>query len=300
MSRVQHIKVSKAEEGQKLFQFLNRRLQGEIPRSALMKWIRTGQVRIDKSRCKPFTKVYFGQSVRIPPYSRENDKTENLSAKKENNPFLLRSIYEDNNILLVFKPSNLATQPGKNLKDSVSQRIEKAYAKSDWVPALVHRLDKETSGLLLLAKTYKYLQYLQTIWSKNKVNKIYLTWVNAETSWQDWTYLQDTIYQKRDSEEYAVSASCSVRTLENKKKSSLLAVCLHTGRKHQIRRQLQKRGLVIIGDVKYSGPASGQGLLLHAWHLSWDNYSFTLPPPWINNYAVNPEKFSSVVKPLSP
>jgi len=295
MPKVQHIQVSSAEDGQKLFQFLDRRLQGEIPRSALMRWIRTGQVRVDKSRCKPFTKVYFGQSIRIPPYSSDKYNKSPLFGAGEENPFLLRSVYEDDRILVVAKPSNLPSQPGKNQNDSVSERIKNAYANSAWVPTLVHRLDKDTSGLLLLAKTYNYLQYLHKIWSGDKVQKIYLAWVNRETGWREWTTLKDNIYQKRDSDKYLVSALSSVLTLERRKGMSLLAVCLHTGRKHQIRIQLQKRGLSIIGDTKYSGPSSGQGLLLHAWHLSWDNYSFTLQPPWMEKYAVDAGSFAQKI-----
>lgn len=293
MPKVQHIEVSSAEDGQKLFQFLDRRLQGEIPRSALMRWIRTGQVRIDRSRCKPFSKVHYGQMVRIPPYSRENLDAGPVVKTGKENPFLLRTVYEDNHVLVLAKPSNLPSQPGKKQNDSVSERIEKMYANSDWIPALVHRLDKDTSGLLLLAKTYNYLQYLQNIWSGGKVRKVYLAWVDAETKWREWTRIKDVMDQKRDSERYRVTAVSSVITLERRKGMSLLAVALHTGRKHQIRIQLQKRGLAIIGDQKYQAPASGQGLLLHAWHLSWDNYSFTLPPPWIGPYQVGEEISSS-------
>ena len=294
MPKVQHIEVTSAEDGQKLFQFLDRRLQGEIPRSALMRWIRTGQVRIDRSRSKPFTKVHSGQLVRVAPYSRDNLESAPVSASGKENPFLLRTVYEDFQVLVLAKPSNLPSQPGKKQKDSVSERIKHMYANSDWVPALVHRLDKDTSGLLLLAKTYNYLQYLQNIWSGEKVRKIYLAWVNADTNWSQWSRIKDVIYQKRDSEQYRVTAISSILTLERRKGMSLLAVGLHTGRKHQIRIQLQKRGLAIIGDQKYNAVASGQGLLLHAWHLSWDNYSFTLPPPWIDHYRVSPEIATSV------
>lgn len=287
MPRVQHVKVSPEEDGQKLYNFLHRRVQELVPRSALMRWIRTGQVRIDRSRSKPFTRVQRGQLIRIPPFSQDQyDKT---SWGEKDNPLMLRRVYEDSRILVLAKPSNLPSQPGKKQKDSVSERIKKIYANSNWIPALVHRLDKDTSGLILLAKTYNYLHHLQYLWSVGKVQKIYLAWVNGVAKWSRWTQIQDRIYQNRDSEKGYTTAVSSVITLKQKKGKSLLAVRLKTGRKHQIRIQFKNRGMAIIGDRKYCVPSSGQGLLLHAWQLSWEDYSFTLLPSWLGDYSVDSE-----------
>lgn len=289
MPGVQYLEVSPEESGQKLLAFLQRRLQQSIPRSALMRWVRTGQVRLDSSRCKPFDRLSSGQVVRIPPYQIQA-KQDCLGGLQDKNPFQLRKVHEDHRILVLAKPPELAVQPGSNLTDSVVHRISRAYQNSPWLPALVHRLDKQTSGLLLLAKEYQYLQYLQRLWAQGKVQKIYLAWVGQKTSWSTWHRLEDHLQvaaDKKDRQHLQQKAVSYVQTLKNTRQGSLLAVRLLTGRKHQIRIQLAQRGLPLLGDRKYQGAASGQGLLLHACHLSWPDYAFNLEPPWLDEFSVS-------------
>lgn len=288
MPGVQYVEVRPEESGQKLLAFLQRRLGQSIPRSALMRWVRTGQVRLDNSRCKPFVRLHQGQVVRIPPHHIQSSEQE-LSPLQETNPFCLRKVHEDHRLLVLAKPPDLAVQPGSNLTDSVVHRISQMYQDRPWLPALVHRLDKQTSGLLLLAKEYAYLQYLQRLWNQGEVRKVYLAWVGQKTSWSTWSKLQDRL-QVTDGRKGRQAASQKavsyVRTLKNTRQGSLLAVRLQTGRKHQIRLQLAQRGLPLLGDRKYQGPASGQGLLLHACHLSWPDYAFNLEPSWIQDFQV--------------
>ena len=289
MSRVSHVIVTRSEAGQKLIQFLERAVEGKMPRSALMRWIRTGQVRVDGARVKPFDRVHEGQDVRIPPYTPADHSP--LVPGQEANPFLLRRVFEDQDLLVVAKPPNLPTQPGSKQTDSVVDRVRQAYAQSDWMPTLVHRLDKETSGLLVLAKSYAMLRDLQSLWREGKVSKIYLAWVEGQTGWQDWTLVEDRLQQtasrRKIKSTRTVTAQSRIRTLKRTQGCSLVAVQLLTGRKHQIRIQLSKREHPVLGDKKHGGPSSGQGLLLHACHLSWQRRAFTLEPPWTKAYAVD-------------
>ena len=287
MTGVQKVCVTEAESGQKLVQFLSRRLDGRIPRSALMRWIRTGQVRIDGSRGKPFARVHSGQEIRIPPYSIED--TSPIAPAGEANPFVLSTVYEDSRLLVLAKPPGLATQPGSGLSDSVHDRLVARYASSAWRPSLVHRLDKETSGLLLVAKTYASLQYLQQLWKQRAVTKVYHAWVRGLCPWQDWTKLEDSFQESAHREHQAVKsvkAESWAKVLHAHQGMSLLAVQLITGRKHQIRIQLATRGYPVLGDQKYGGDRSGQGLLLHATGLRFDGLSFELPPPWTGRFQV--------------
>jgi 23S rRNA pseudouridine955/2504/2580 synthase len=293
MSKVKYIAVSQAESGQKLLQFLERHLQKQVPRSAIMRWIRTGQVRVDKARCKPFSRLKQGQTIRLPPYTR--DKEQNGLSGQSANPFALRRVFEDREILVLAKPPNLATQPGTKVTDSVSDRLQKEYAHSDWIPALVHRLDKDTSGLLLVAKTYSSLQYLQGLWRSGGVSKFYLAWIWGCPDWPQWTRLIEKLPKKRDGCEHMVQAEAWFRILRTKSDMSLVAVRLITGRKHQIRIQLARRGFPVIGDRKYgSGKSKGQGLLLHAAILGWQNQRFQLAPPWGEPYSVQEDELSEL------
>ncbi len=285
MKKINTVIVSKKASGQKLYQFLEKYLNKQVPRSAIMKWIRTGQVRLDGKRTKPFERIYQGQEVRIPPHSMEDVAyTTNTSDK---NPFLLKKIYEDENLLVLYKPPYLPTQPGKNIVDSVYHRVKRMYPKDP--PYLVHRLDKHTSGLLLLAKNYLYLQHIQELLQKRKITKVYLAWVLGTTNWSNWTKIKDDFFEHRDNKKRKVNAISFVKTLENKKSNSLVAVSLVTGRKHQIRIQLSKRGHPIIGEKKYAHISSSQGLLLHAYLLKWDKHKFTCPPPWTDIFHVGPD-----------
>ena len=288
MTQVQKVRVSEPESGQKLVQFLSRRLEGQIPRSALMRWIRTGQVRVDNSRSKPFVRVLAGQEVRIPPHQTE--PLEPIVPVHDANPFVLSTVFEDSRLLVLAKPPGLATQPGSGLRDSVHDRLAASFHSHVWRPSLVHRLDKETSGLLLVAKSYAYLQHLLSLWKKGKVTKVYLAWVPGSGLWKDWFTLEDTIpgsEHKGRRPMKTVQARSLVKAVYEHDGFSLVAVRLITGRKHQIRIQLATRGFPILGDQKYGSDRSGQGLLLHAYSLRFDGLSFELPPPWKGRFQVS-------------
>jgi len=273
-----------------------------VPRSALMRWIRTGQVRVDKSRCKPFDTLSSGQNVRIPPCSLEPDRP--IDAEPAPNPFRLGTVYEDDSLLVLAKPPGLPSQPGSGLTDSVVHRLKKAYAGRAWTPTLVHRLDIDTSGLLLVAKTYASLRHLQDLWSRDAVRKVYLAWVDGRVDWPHWTELRDRLQQTirrgkgRRSLSRTVEAVAWVKSLRPRQGGSLVAVSLETGRKHQIRLQMAQRGHPVLGDDKYGSLRCGQGLLLHACHLAWESRTFTLAPQWLGEYEVSEEELQACLADL--
>ncbi len=281
------VDVSSRDGGQKLYQFIEKYVNKQVPRSAIMKWIRTGQVRVDGKRAKPFQRIKQGQQIRIPPYRVEGDSPLIEGRDHSSNPFLLRIVYEDPQVMVLVKPPNLPTQPGRAIKDSVYHRLKRQYPRE--TPYLVHRLDKETSGLLLVAKTYSYLRYLQGLWKENKIKKVYLAWIRGEPRWREWTRLRDVFVEERDGRQKEVRAIAFVRSLEVRKGRSLVAVSLVTGRKHQIRRQMATRGMPIIGERRYSHVPCGQGLLLHSCLLAWDTIHLISIPPWFGEYRVDKE-----------
>lgn len=290
MPSVQKMIVSESESGQKLLQYVSRKLQGQVPRSAMMRWIRTGQVRVNQSRSKPFARVHEGQLIRIPPYTPE--VKDGIAAGARDNPFVLGTVYEDSDLLVLAKPPNLATQPGSGQTDSVHDRLLKRYAGSPWMPSLVHRLDKETSGLLLVAKSCQYLQHLQGLWKAEKVQKDYLAWIQGPGPRPGWVCFEDRLPVpggKGSQPQKTVKAKSVVKTLQERNKRSLVAIRLLTGRKHQIRIQMASRGVPIVGDRKYGTIGSGQGLLLHAFRLRFDDFVFELAPPWEGPYQVSGE-----------
>ena len=275
---VQVVDVGPEEGGRKLLSFLEARL-GHLPPALLMRLVRTGQVRIDGRRCKPFDRVLSGQKVRIPPVSVQQDE-----GVVKPLPGLVR-VHEDADMVVVDKPAGLPVHPGTGWRDSVYDRLKRMFAGQVFVPVPVHRLDRDTSGLLLCAKTHDFLRAMHAAWGA--VTKAYLCWVEGRWESRGWQTMASDLGKagvpgrERMVPGQGKRAVTHVHTLHAGRKMSLLLVVLGTGRTHQIRVHLAERGHPIVGDPKYG---HGQGLLLHALLLAWSGHRFFLLPPWLGDF----------------
>lgn len=192
---VQHIIVSEAEAGQKLLQFLQRRLGREVPQSFLLRIIRKGEVRVNKGRKAPFDRIEAGDDVRIPPVSGAAERPSATSNVLPNvSPYAaqtppaknaaqhhastsagtgtgggLNVLAETSDLLVLNKPAGLPVQTGSGHRDAVTTRLEHLYAGADFMPTPAHRLDKNTSGLLLVAKSYAMLRTLHELFRREEV-----------------------------------------------------------------------------------------------------------------------------------
>lgn len=282
------VEVTQAESGQKLVQFLERRLQGDVPRSAIMRWIRKGQVRVNKGRKKPFDRVRAGQNVRIPPYRAEDAPQQ--SAESQAKP--LDIIHHENGLLAVNKPAGLAVHGGDGHDDSVAARLQAMYPDADFGPTLCHRLDRDTSGLLLAATSYATLRAMNDRFASNGVHKLYLAWVAGCWTRPGKTMLRDRVEKKGGpgSEKMTTGsgkhAEAEVVCLCSHDTASLMAIRLLTGRTHQIRLQLASREHPVIGDGKY-GKIARTGLKLHCFCLQLPKQTFCLPPAWQGKWTVS-------------
>jgi 23S rRNA pseudouridine955/2504/2580 synthase len=286
---VQFWRVSEPEAGQKLLQFLRRRSVGDIPIPALQRWIRTGQVRVDGARAKPGTRLEMGQEVRIPPHTREKPPPPAMSLPATP---IVTVVYEDPNLLVLAKPGGLPVHPGTGHTDSITTWLHARFAASLWTPTPVHRLDRDTSGLLIVAKTYAQLRNLHDLWRSKQVCKAYLAWVHGFPNWPEPVMISDLARKtKTPSGERILigeGKACFslVRAVTQIDTASLVLVAPISGRTHQIRVQLSSRGHPLIGDRKYGGPICPQGMLLHAWCIQWPGKEFDLLPPWRNPWSV--------------
>lgn len=290
MPGVHHIEVTAAEAGHKLLQFMERRLGKAVPRALIMKWLRTGQVRVDGKRAKPFDRLEAGQSVRVPPYE-EGPEPEGRSGPVRPLPI----VHEDDELLVIAKPSGLASQPGSGISDSVQTRLKALYAGADFLPSAAHRLDKDTSGLMVAGKTYREVRRLGDLFASGGVGKTYLAWVGGQWPEQGTALLTDRIVKEGRArvrigdegargEEEGKLAAARVRPIARRPDATLLAVELLTGRMHQIRIQLASRGHPVLGDRKYGRRPHATPLLLHAWKLRLPEREFTLRPDWPPEY----------------
>ena len=341
---VRNFTVSEAEAGQKLLSCLKRRLGQELPASLLHRIIRSGEVRVNGKRCKPFDRLEAGDEIRLPPIregyrQREGSAPslwtpsapgakpldpdgESVGCRKqpaprgepvENSAFrqavlepppgrrsgsypILNVVDETLDYLIINKPAGLPSQPGSGHSDSLSSRLAAAFPEADFTPTPAHRLDKNTSGLILAAKSYRALRAAQDAFREHTILKDYLAW--AQGSWPEEKPLElYDLLEKRDFDGLekmtpgaGKEALCRVQALARRPGRTLLLIRLFTGRTHQIRVQLSSRGHPIIGDVKYGGPRAKEGMFLHAWRLSLpDGETFSVPPPWRGDFAAAAE-----------
>jgi 23S rRNA pseudouridine955/2504/2580 synthase len=204
-------------------------------------------------------------------------------------PGSLDIIFENENFLVLNKPENLPVHPGTNHTDNLTGRVAFHCLGAPFKPVPVHRLDKNTSGVILFAKSYSWLREIQKIWHSGQVEKIYLVWIKGK--WDDESgpmtdrllRCQDRVRVDKDGRQ----ALSWVTPVLKKSGKSLLRVGLATGRNHQIRVQLAHRGFPVIGDSKYGSAGKGNDkMLLHSFILSWPGYRFIIPPDWPDEFSV--------------
>ncbi len=293
--------ISREEAGQKLLVFLDRRVEG-VP-AEFMRWLRTGQVRLNGGRAKPFDRVAEGDLVRVPPFARLRAPDKTLFPIQAPPPYP-GAVYEDEELLVLAKPAGLPTHGGSGHSDSLAARMADHYAGLPFVPAPAHRLDKSTSGLILAGKSYACQRALQDAMAEDNgpVIKEYLAWVHGVWP-QRQVWMEDFVAKRKQggSERMVVVAGSApgalparaqatlLRTLPGGE-ASLLLLRLFTGRTHQLRLQLSQRGHPVMGDGKYRLPGPPQPLLplkLHACRIEWQGQLFTLLPNWPAPYAVD-------------
>lgn len=280
--QVRLIEVSEAEAGQRLDNFIAR-YTVQIPKSRIYRAIRKGEVRVNKGRARPESRVAPGDLVRIPPFTMEESvRPGGLSAPWRER--ILSSIILDNDQLLALnKPTGLAVHGGSGVRLGLIESLREIFPAQRYLE-LVHRLDRDTSGLVLIAKRASALRELHAQLRADGVDKRYLALVTGK--WPSYLRQVEAPLSKSgvQSGERIVrvqadgkSAQTQFRVLERFKQATLVEAKPVTGRTHQIRVHAQHAGHPILGDSKYQSPQSEalektcglRRLFLHAAHLDF-------------------------------
>ena len=288
------MEVDADSAGQRLDNFLIRHLKG-VPKTHVYRIIRSGEVRINKGRVSADTRVEAGDVVRLPPV-RISDKV----AEKAERPAPAREfpiLLEDEHLIAIDKPAGVAVHGGSGVSFGVIEQLRQARPASNFLE-LVHRLDRETSGILLVAKKRSALTHLQDQFRERETGKTYLALVTGI-----WPANKKVIdlplhkYLQADGERRVrvttaddpdgmrsitlvkVRSTAAARPEQGLPAMSLLEVTIKTGRTHQIRVHLASQGHAIVGDDKYGDfdlnkRLQKQGMkrmFLHAWRLQFNH-----------------------------
>jgi len=281
---VRFVTVGESSVGQRIDNFLMRELK-DVPRSYIYRILRKGEVRVNKKRIKPVYKLKNEDMVRIPPVFLPEKNQVNKAPEVLLKSLQAAILLEDENIIFINKPSGLAVHGGSGLRFGLIEIFRQLRPDLPFVE-LVHRLDKETSGIVMLAKNRNTLLELHEMLKNGGINKYYKTLVIGQ--WQGGTkhiknFLQVQRGQQKkvrvlgDNEVDTGKKAESIFTpLSIYKNHSLLKVELMTGRMHQIRTQLAEMNHPVLGDTKYGDFSANREakkqlklkrLFLHAYHL---------------------------------
>lgn len=291
---VRLVEVDADSAGQRLDNFLLRHLKG-VPKTHVYRIIRSGEVRINKGRVSAETRVQAGDVVRIPPVrisEKVAEKAERPAPAKD-----FPALLEDEYMVALSKPAGVAVHGGSGVSFGIIEQMRQARPEAKFLE-LVHRLDRETSGILLVAKKRSSLINLQDQFRERETGKTYLalvqgTWpankkvidaplhkyLQADGERRVRVTTEDDPDGMRSITLVKVRKLIEPRPMQGLPAMSLLEVTIKTGRTHQIRVHLSSQGHPIVGDDKYGDfdlnrRVQKQGLkrmFLHAWRLQFNH-----------------------------
>ena len=316
---VTHLVIGEEEQGQRLDNFLIRVCKG-VPKSHLYRILRSGEVRVNSGRVAATYRLCVGDKLRIPPI-RTAERPQNEVDEAAKQRVDLPIIYEDEAMLVIDKPEGIAVHGGSGVSFGVIEALRRQRSQAKFLE-LAHRLDRETSGILLVGKKRLALTALHDMFREHGAgaDKRYLVLVKGR--WMNTTqhvklplhkYLTEGGERRVSVNTEGKAAHTVFRLLARWPEMSLLEAQLKTGRTHQIRVHLAHLGFPILGDEKYGEFALNKSLkrdglkrmALHAWRMAFRHPLTAAPleciaplPDGIGNYiaavdAVKKREFSA-------
>lgn len=250
---VSHLRISNDRAGQRLDNFLMSQLKG-VPRSRIYRIIRSGEVRVNKKRARQTYRVEAGDQIRIPPV-RTAERGRAPVSRELGERLSASLLHQDDQLLVYNKPAGLAVHGGSGIQVGLIETLRSLYPETDGLE-LAHRLDRDTSGCIMVTRERAFLRRLQRLMNQGGVTKRY--WLLCHNFTVNETSVEAPLEKGgRGGErimyvgEGGKSARTDFRLIEQLGSVALVEATLVTGRTHQIRVHAQHGGFPLLGDPKY-------------------------------------------------
>jgi len=270
----------------------------EVPQSLIERIIRKGKIKVNNKKKKSSYKLQKNDQIFVYNFNfttRKNKKitTKYIATKKELS--LSSSMFIENNddFAVINKPAGIAVQSGTKSRRNILDILRNTREFENASPYSVHRIDKETTGVLIVAKNRKYAQLLTSLFRIRKIHKIYLGIAVGELQKKRGTF-RDELFHYEGEKKIKTNAITHFNVLDSNNNYSLLKLSPETGRKHQLRKQMLIHGCPILGDSKYrmsSHPVKKNALMLHAYKIN-----FSIDGIRYNFVAETPTAFKKILK----
>ena len=289
------INVDKTYNDMRVDRFLRNHI-GKIPQSFIEKNLRNGKIKLNKKKIKSSTKVKTNDLIELHnieiKYNLDQIKKKFIPSNeiiKENENLII----EDNNDFIVLnKQSGISVQGGTKSKKNLIDIFSKSDVFKESKPFSVHRLDKDTSGVFIIAKNRETAQLLTSLFRLRKVYKTYLAICVGEISIKENGILKNDLIRFEQKKKIIEKAETRYEILDRNNNATFVKLNPITGRKHQLRKQLFNIGNSIIGDKKYNTikniKNNNKNLMLHSYEIKFkiNNKKYTfraIPPDYFRN-----------------
>ena len=249
----------------------------DIPHSLIEKIIRLNKVKVNKKKTKSSYRVQIGDLVEVYNIEKFEQKKKNnlikyIPKSKELDDYNKYIIENNENFIILNKPAGIPVQGGTKSFKNIVDILKKSNYFKDSKPFIVHRIDKETSGILVVAKNRKFAQLFTSLFRIRKIHKTYIAFTYGKVSKKLKTLKDNLIYFEKN-KKIIQKAISHLKIIKANEKYSFIEINPVTGRKHQLRRQLLNIGNPIIGDDKYfiygNKRFNSKNLFLHAYKIKF-------------------------------
>ena len=283
------ISVDNTYTGMRIDRFL-RKYFVTIPQSLIEKNLRSGKIKLNKKKIKSSTKLELNDLIELHNFEIKKEFiTNKLKFKpsdtiiKENENFIIEN---NNDFIVLNKQAGISVQGGTKSKKNLIDIFSNSDIFKDDKPYSVHRLDKETSGVFLIAKNRPTAQLLTTLFRLRKVYKTYIAICHGEITIKDKGSIKNNLIRYDETKKIVENAETYYEILDKNNNSTFIQLKPITGRKHQLRKQLYDLGHSIIGDKKYNSfkiQKNNKNLMLHSYEIKFKmnekKYTFRATPP---------------------